>query len=66
LGVRKGYRRTGVGSHLYVDTLAAARKNGYRWGEMSWILESNTEMNRAIVRMGGERYKTYRMYARSL
>ena len=66
LGVRKGYRRTGVGSRLYLDTLAAARKNGYRWGEMSWILESNAEMNRAIVRMGGERYKTYRMFSRSL
>jgi GNAT superfamily N-acetyltransferase len=66
LGVRKGYRRTGVGSHLYLDTLAAARKNGYGWGEMSWILESNVEMNRAIVRMGGERYKTYRMFSRPL
>jgi GNAT superfamily N-acetyltransferase len=66
LGVRKDHRRTGVGARLYVETLAAAKKNGYRWGEMSWILESNHEMNRAILRMGGTRYKTYRMYQRDI
>ncbi|MGH2729359.1 MAG: GNAT family N-acetyltransferase, partial [Actinomycetota bacterium] len=65
LGVRRDYRRTGVGAHLYIDTLEAARRNGYRWGEMSWILESNDAMNRAIRHMGGVRYKTYRMYQRA-
>jgi GNAT superfamily N-acetyltransferase len=62
LGVRRSFRRTGIGAHLYLDTLAAAKRNGYEWGEMSWILASNEEMNRAIRRMGGARYKTYRMF----
>jgi GNAT superfamily N-acetyltransferase len=66
LGVRSEYRRTGIGAHLYLDTLAAAKRGGYRWGEMSWILESNEEMNRAIRHMGGVVYKTYRMYSRPL
>jgi GNAT superfamily N-acetyltransferase len=66
LGVRKEFRRTGVGAHLYVDTLLAARRGGYRWGEMSWILESNDAMNRAIRHMGGTVYKTYRMYERAI
>ncbi len=64
LGVRPEFRQTGIGAQLYVETLAAARRGGYRWGEMSWILESNAPMNRAIRRMGGTVYKTYRMYAR--
>ena len=64
LGVRPEFRHTGVGAHLYAQTLEAARRGGYRWGEMSWILESNDEMNRAIRHMGGEVYKTYRMYER--
>jgi GNAT superfamily N-acetyltransferase len=64
LGVRPEYRDSGIGAHLYVETLAAARRGGYRWGEMSWILESNDAMNRAIRRMGGTVYKTYRMYER--
>ncbi len=64
LGVRPGYRESGIAAHLYVETLAAARRGGYRWGEMSWILESNDAMNRAIRHMGGTVYKTYRMYER--
>jgi GNAT superfamily N-acetyltransferase len=66
LGVKRGHRTSGIGAHLYVATLEAARRAGYRWGEMSWILESNDAMNRAIIHMGGERYKTYRMYARQV
>ena len=65
LGVRPEYRESGIGAHLYVETLAAARRGGYRWGEMSWILESNDAMNRAIRHMGGTVYKTYRMYERT-
>ena len=41
-------------------------KKGYYWGEMSWILETNTMMNRAAEMMGGRRYKTYRMYEKPL
>ena len=66
LGVAREYRESGVGAHLYLDTLAAVRRGGYRWGEMSWILESNDAMNRAIRHMGGTVYKTYRMYERPI
>ena len=66
LGVTREFRESGVGAHLYLDTLTAARRGGYRWGEMSWILESNGAMNRAIRHMGGTVYKTYRMYERPL
>ncbi len=66
LGVRREFRESGIGAHLYLDTLAAVRHGGYRWGEMSWILESNDAMNRAIRHMGGTVYKTYRMYQRPI
>jgi GNAT superfamily N-acetyltransferase len=62
LGVRKQFRMTGVGARLYLGTLKAAKRGGYTWGEMSWILESNRAMNSAIHHMGGRRYKTYRMF----
>ena len=64
LGVKREHRTSGIGAHLYASTLDAARRAGYRWGEMSWILESNDAMNRAIAHMGGRRYKTYRMLER--
>ncbi|MEX2395325.1 MAG: N-acetyltransferase [Actinomycetota bacterium] len=64
LGVKRRFRQTGVGAHLYVDTMEAARARGFRWGEMSWILETNDAMNAGIRHMGGIVYKWYRMYAR--
>ena len=39
-----------------------ARRKGYRWGELSWILESNRPMLAVLERFGAERYKTYRIY----
>jgi hypothetical protein len=66
LGVKKEFRRSGVGAVFYYDTLMAAKRLGYHWGEMSWILESNQAMNRAIQHMGGKVYKTYRVYEKAI
>jgi hypothetical protein len=33
---------------------------------MSWILENNDMMNRAIKALGGKIYKTYRVYQKAL
>jgi len=66
LGVKEKFRRSGIGAVFYHDTLIAAKRRGYKWGEMSWILESNDGMNRAIKNMGGEVYKTYRIYEKGI
>lgn len=62
LGVRSDWRRRGVDAALYAHTMAEARRKGYRWGEMSWILESNRPMIEVLESFGAERYKTYRIY----
>jgi len=66
LGVKPECRKMGVGAVFYVDTLLVAKRRGYKWGEMSWILESNGPMNRAIQAMGGKVYKTYRVFKKDL
>ena len=66
LGVHPDYQGLGVDSLMYLDLLNTAIEKGYRWAEMSWILESNDMMNRAIQMMGGEIYKTYRMFEKAL
>jgi hypothetical protein len=33
---------------------------------MSWILENNLEMNKPLITMGAEAYKTYRIYEKNL
>ncbi len=65
LGIKEGFRRRGLDAILYVDTVKNARALGYSGGEISWTLEDNDLVNRAIESMGGRRYKVYRLYQRS-
>ncbi|MGZ3459053.1 MAG: N-acetyltransferase, partial [Archangium sp.] len=66
LGTIEGYRRRGLDAILYLDTLRKARELGYEGGEISWTLEDNHLVNRAIESMGGKRSKTYRVYEKPL
>jgi GNAT superfamily N-acetyltransferase len=65
LGIKEGYRKRGIDAILYLDTLRAAKRLGYTGGEISWTLEDNHLVNRAIESMGGRKYKTYRLYERA-
>jgi GNAT superfamily N-acetyltransferase len=62
LGVEERYRSSGVGAAFYATLVRNARQLGFGDCEMSWILEDNTLMNRALEVMGAKRYKTYRIY----
>jgi len=65
LGVLPEYRGTGVDALIYIETAKAALRKGYKWAEMSWILENNDMINRTSELLGGKIYKTYRMYQKS-
>jgi len=62
MGVVHEYQRRGIDAVFYVKTWDAGKARGYTWGEMSWILEDNEMMKRAMELMGGKVYKTYRIY----
>ncbi|MEW6568471.1 MAG: GNAT family N-acetyltransferase [Chloroflexota bacterium] len=66
LGVLPEYRGQGVDALMYYETAKSAFRKGYKWCEMSWILENNVMMNRAIQFLGGKVYKTYRFYEKRL
>lgn len=66
MGVVAEYRGRGIDAVFYVETARVARAKGYKRIEGSWILETNTMMNRIIERLGGRRYKTYRIYEKAL
>ena len=66
MGVIEEYRGRGIDAVFYVETARAALAKGYKRIEGSWILETNTMMNRIIERLGGQRYKTYRVYEKAL
>src|SRR5207248_2699861 len=53
LGIKEGFRKQGIDAILYLDTLKTARRLGYSGGEISWTLDDNHLVNRAIESMGG-------------
>ena len=66
LGVKKEYQHTGVAARLFVEHFDMAGSVGPAEGEMGWILETNTPMNRAMEAMHGRIVKKYRVYERLL
>ena len=66
LGVKPEYQHTGVAAKLYVEHFNAAATRPQTGGEMGWILETNTAMNRGMEAMGGRVVKRYRVFERLL
>jgi len=66
LGVKPEFQHTGVAAQLYIAQFNLAAHDRCTWGEMGWILETNTPMNRGMEAMGGRIVKRYRMYERAL
>ena len=64
LGVKPEYQHTGVAAKLYVEHFDMAAVRPQSGGEMGWILETNTAMNRGMEAMGGTIVKRYRVYER--
>jgi hypothetical protein len=61
LGIAPEFRNTGIPAVFYYETLMRGKQK-YVGGELSWIEESNAEIMKGIRTMGGEKYKTYRVF----
>jgi len=67
LGVLPEYQHTGVAAALYIEHFNVAERDGLPdGGEASFILETNTAMNRGLEAMGGRIVKRWRVYERLL
>ena len=61
-GIKEAYREQGIDALMYYEAYKIGVAKGYRRGEMSWVLEDNTLMNRTLENMGATLYKRYRLY----
>jgi hypothetical protein len=66
LGIRHKFQHLGLGGLMYRYLERQSKELGYDEGELSWILENNTKMNSALVTMGAEAYKRYRIFEKKL
>jgi GNAT superfamily N-acetyltransferase len=64
MGVIKEYQNRGIDTVFYTKNFQVANEHktlDIRNAEMSWILETNTMMNRIATNLGGWVHKTYRI-----
>ncbi len=66
LGVLPECRKMGVDLLLYIKSFEVVEKRKGRGGELSWTLEDNDAINKPILKMGAEHYKTYRIYEKKI
>jgi GNAT superfamily N-acetyltransferase len=64
-GVKPAWRRKGIDSALYLETLRQARRLGFSGGEAGWVLEDDEALN-GTLRQLGQRSKTLRLYERKI
>jgi GNAT superfamily N-acetyltransferase len=62
MGVLEEHRLKGIEALFYQEACRVALPKGYKWGEMSWILEDNYNVIRGIEMMGGKVYRKYRLF----
>lgn len=66
MGIRPGYRKIGIDYGFYHAGLMAAHGRRYREIELSWVLENNVELLRALGRLEARETKRYRLYEKQL
>lgn len=66
LGVIEQYRKMGIEAIFFAKNIQEAKKRGILGGEASWVLENNEAMVAAAKNLNGEKYKTYRLYKKSI
>lgn len=70
MGISKQWQSSLLGTAMVYQMIAAlrepARRDGIKQVELSWILESNQPMRNVIESLGGDAYKRYRIYQKSL
>ncbi len=67
MGVLPEYQGKGIDALLHQRSIQNGLDDGIKQeSELSWILETNTEMIRVAEKIGGTLDKTYRMYSKKL
>lgn len=67
LVILEEYRRRGVAELMILHTLEHGKTViGYTGAELGWTAEDNYLINRTVEGVGAKRYKTYRIYEKSL
>jgi hypothetical protein len=65
-GVLPEYHHMQIGALIYLEGWKRALSRGYKTLKTSWVLETNTAMNRGLQWLGAQIYRSYRIYDKPL
>ena len=60
-GIVPQFQKRGIDMAMYVASYKRGVKKGYKWAEISWVLETNELMLKSAEQMGAIPYKKYRI-----
>jgi len=66
LGVIHEYQKKGTEAVFILNTIKEGVRKGMKGAEISWILEDNAPMVATAENLNAERYKSYRLYDKSI
>lgn len=66
MGVVREFQPLGIAAVFYDEIYRRASSGKFKDGEMSWVLENNTMMNRSAELIGGKVSKVYRIYEKPI
>jgi hypothetical protein len=66
MGVVREFQPLGIAAVFYDEIYRRASSGKFKDGEMSWVLENNTMMNRSAELIGGKVSKVYRIYEKRI
>jgi hypothetical protein len=66
LGTKAAWRGKGLESVMLSEGFKTGARIGFTDAEASWVLEDNQPMVRLMGIFGGDVYKTYRLYERTV
>ncbi len=66
MGIIPEYQRKGIEAVFINNTIKIGNSKGYKYAEISWILEDNVPMVQTAINLGAEKYKTYRVYDKQI
>ncbi len=66
MGILPKFQKKGIEAVFINDTIQKGTAKGYKSAEISWVLEDNIPMVQTAVNLGAEKYKTYRIYDKTI
>ena len=66
IGIKKEYRKQGIGSLLNYYSILEMKRRGYIDAECGWIDEKNIVSQRTIEKTGAEIRKKFRVYEKEI